>query len=108
MSSRKSSVGVARRVAPKAHVPYRADDLGVGKKTGVTVARVDRKSDGFEPFQDVVDLMDKAPPPRVKKMTKTKRKSSVPVAQSDGEDENGEMSMELTDSASPSSQLHHF
>jgi centromere protein C len=100
MSNRKSSVGVARRVAQKPHVPYRADDLAVGKRTGVTVDRVDRKSDGMEPFQDVLDLMDRRSPPRAKNTGRRKKRVTSPTVDNpeDELDENGEMTMELTDS----------
>jgi hypothetical protein len=104
MSTRKSSVGVARRVAPKPHIPYRADNLDVGKKTGVAVDRVDRKSDGFEPFQAVVELMDnKRSPPRAKSDIRNKNKP-VNRVEEEVNDESaqdmtiGEMSMELDDS----------
>jgi centromere protein C len=108
MSTRKSSVGVARRVVSKPHIPYRGDDLGVGKKTGIAVDRVDRKSDGFELFEDIVKNIDKrSPPPRTKA---NMRRKSKPVNHVEEvvEDESaqdmtiGEVSMELDDSMHPS------
>ena len=39
-SARKSSLGAAAR-RQKAHIPYRGDNPGVGKKTGIPVAEVD-------------------------------------------------------------------
>ena len=92
-SARKSSVGTTRRGLQKAHIPYRGDNPEVGKKTGITVQHVDRKSDGFEPFEEVIQQADKRTPPKAKGR---KRKKPLPVF--DVDDENGEMSMELDDS----------
>jgi centromere protein C len=98
MSNRKSTGGVARRVVQKPHIPYRGDDLGVGKKTGVAVERVDRKSDGFEPFQEVVDRMDRRTPPRTKMNGRARRRSPSPVQRSAEDDGEQELSMDLVDS----------
>ncbi|KAF8077557.1 Mif2/CENP-C like-domain-containing protein [Lyophyllum atratum] len=93
-ATRKSSVGGARRGPQKAHIPYRGDNPEVGKKTGIAVQHVERKSDGFEPFEDVIQQADKRTPPKPKGR---KRKQSVPVLD-DELDEYGEMSMELDNS----------
>ena len=96
-STRKSSVGTARRALQKAHIPYRGDNPEVGKKTGIAVRHVERQSDGFEPFEEVMQQADGRTPPRVKK----NRKSSVKYYYDDDEDDeeyysdNGEMSMQL-------------
>lgn len=90
---RKSSFGT-RRGPPRQHIPFRADDLARGKKTGVAVAYVDRNSDEFEPFEQVIKQADNRPPPRIK--SKKKRMSIVPPVEE--VDEDGEMSMELAES----------
>lgn len=95
--ARKSSIDPTRRGVLKAHIPYRADDLTHGKKTGMTVKYVDRKSDGFEPFGEVLNQADKATPPHVRNKRRHRRSPS-PVAELF--DENGEMSMELDESTS--------
>ena len=96
-SARKSSVGTARRAIQKAHIPYRGDNPEVGKKTGIAVQHVQRKSDGFEPFEEVMQQADGRTPPRRRK------KKPVVYQEDDGEDdqysdeddEYGEMSMQL-------------
>lgn len=95
-SQRKSSVGTARRALPKAYIPYRGDNPEVGKKTGIAVQHVQRKSDGFEPFEEVMQQADGWLPPKPKRQRK---KSSI--VQYDDEDEEveddeyGEMDMQL-------------
>lgn len=60
----------------------------------MAVAYVDRNSDEFEPFEQVIKQADNRTPPRIK--SKKKRVSIVPpVAEVD---EDGEMSMELAES----------
>ncbi|KAH9482624.1 Inner kinetochore subunit cnp3 [Psilocybe cubensis] len=93
-SSRKSSVGGARRGLQKAHIPYRGDNPEVGKKTGISVAHVERKSDGFEPFDELIQQIDGRTPPR----PKAKRKQSISTVyrkDDDYDDEDGEQSMQL-------------
>jgi hypothetical protein len=103
---RKSSLGPARR-GPKPHVPYR-DGGEVGKKTGIAVQHVQRKSDGFEPFEDVIGQADKRSPLKVRGGKKGKKHSLAVIEdenedenenenenEDENEDENGEMSMEL-------------
>ena len=98
-SARKSSVGTARRGIQKAHIPYRGDNPEVGKKTGIAVQHVQRKSDGFEPFEEVMQQADGRTPPR----PKGRKKKSVVYEEdddeedqySDDDDEYGEMSMQL-------------
>jgi len=89
-SARKSSLGgAARRGLQKAHIPYRGDNPEVGKKTGIAVQHVERKSDGFEPFEE---LLQQAPsPPR-------RKKKSIPAPDrryDDYNEEDGEQSMQL-------------
>lgn len=97
-SARKSSIGAARRAQQRAHLPFRADDLGRGKKTGLPVPTIDHKSDDFEPFDEILSHADtraawhgqnKRPG-----SSKKKRKSVAPIYEDDG---GGEMSMELDD-----------
>jgi len=96
--ARKSSIGIARRGMQKAHIPYRGDNPEVGKKTGIAVAHVRRTSDGFEPFDQLIQQADKRTPPKPKK-----RKKSVPtIQQPELDDEDGEMSMDIVDSMHPS------
>ena len=78
----------------KAHIPYRGDNPEVGKKTGIAVQHVERKSDGFEPFEEIMQQADKRTPPKPKGR---KRKQSVadPVGLNDSFDEDGEMSMDI-------------
>lgn len=87
---RKSSLGAQRRGSTKPHIPYRGDNVEVGKKTGIAVQRVERKSDGFEPFEELMQQADKRTPPQRKDK---RRKQSLPAM--DEEDEDGEMSMEV-------------
>lgn len=94
-SARKSSVGSARRGPQKAHIPYRGDNPEVGKKTGIAVQHVERLSDGFEPFAEVMGQADRRTPPKPKRR---KKSMGVPIRPEDEFDENGEMSMELDDS----------
>ncbi|KAI0062347.1 hypothetical protein BV25DRAFT_1825795 [Artomyces pyxidatus] len=97
MPERKSSLGTSRRAAQKAHIPFRADDLQRGKKTGVSVGYVDHKSDEFEPFGQILSQADTRTPPRARNGTqKGKRKSEAFLPTID--DEDGEMSMELDQS----------
>jgi centromere protein C len=98
-SARKSSVGGARRGPQKAHIPYRGDNPEVGKKTGIAVQHVERKSDGFEPFEELLQQADGRTPPR----PKSRKKKSLAMMdryEDDYDDEDGEISMQL-DSASP-------
>ncbi|KAI6045641.1 Mif2/CENP-C like-domain-containing protein [Pisolithus marmoratus] len=81
---RKSSLGT-RRGPPRQHIPFRADDLGHGKKTGIAVQYVDRNSDEFEPFAEVMKQADNRTPPRIKS-----KKKRIVV--------DGEMSMDLAES----------
>ena len=86
--------GIARRGPQKAHIPFRADDLERGKKTGIEVAYLDHKSDEFEPFSEIIGLADGRSP----RGKKGKARKSTGVV---GEGEDGEMSMELDHSTSP-------
>ncbi|KAF8630435.1 hypothetical protein AX17_005412 [Amanita inopinata Kibby_2008] len=97
-AARKSSIGGARRGIQKAHIPYRGDNPAVGKKTGIAVRNVERKSDGFEPFEEVMLQADKRTPPP---LVKSRRKKKSVVIEEEEYDENGEMSMELDNSPMP-------
>lgn len=92
-SARKSSLGGSRRGPLKAHVPFRGDNPEVGKKTGFVVELVERKSDGFERFEEIMSQADKRTPPKLKGR-KRKQHSPSPVR----EDEDGEMSMDMDNS----------
>lgn len=79
---------MARKSSITRHIPYRGDQVEVGKKTGVAVTRIDPASDGFEPFEDVIA---QAP-----ENNRKKRKKSVVVEQDDDdEDEYGEQDMSV-------------
>ena len=88
-AARKSSIG-SRKI--KGHVPFRADDLAHGKKTGFAVDYV-QHSDEFEPFDRVLSQADARTPPRARKVN-GKRKSSMAVLD---EDDYGEVSMDIDD-----------
>ena len=98
-SARKSSIGVRNsmtgsRRGPQKYIPYRADDLQHGKRTGLTVAYVERNSDEFEPFDQVMRQLDLRTPPKPKMQHKKKRGPKTPIVEPE-DDEYGEMSMEL-------------
>jgi centromere protein C len=84
----KSSVGAARRGPLKAYLPYRGGQSEVGKKTGLIIPQVERKSDGFEPFEEVLRRMDAATPLRPKR-----KKSIVPDVNPEYDEEDGEVLM---------------
>ncbi|PPQ76613.1 hypothetical protein CVT26_012739 [Gymnopilus dilepis] len=92
-SARKSSIGGARRGPQKAHIPYRGDNPEVGKKTGIAVQHVERKSDGFEPFEEILQQADGRTPPRPK--GRKKSLSNRDYDEDDYDDEDGEQSMQL-------------
>lgn len=94
-SARKSSIGGPRRGVQK-YIPYHADDLLRGKRTGIAVGYVDRNSDEFEPFDQVMQQADLRTPPKPKVRNKKRRAPKTPVIEED--DGDGEMSMELEDS----------
>lgn len=94
-SARKSSISGLRRGPQKAHIPYRGDNPEVGKKTGIAVQHVEPKSDGFEPFEELMQQADQRTPPKPK--SRKKKQSSVHEDEYMDE-ENGEISMELDDS----------
>lgn len=89
-SGRKSSIG-NRRGPQKAHIPYRGDNPEVGKKTGIAVQHVERKSDGFELFEEIMQGADGLTPPQ-----RRGRKKSLAVQQeNDYDEEDGEQSMQI-------------
>jgi len=95
---RNSSLGgVARRAATKAHIPYRGDNPEVGKKTGIAVGHVERKSDGFEPFDALLMQADGRTPPRPKarKSRASSMRGTYDDDDEDEDDEDGEISMQL-------------
>lgn len=87
-------IGNARRGPRKEHIPYRADDLETGKKTGLAVTYVDRNSDDFESFSEVMKQADGRTP------AKKKRKSVPTTARVEEEDDGGEMSMDFDEQPS--------
>jgi centromere protein C len=91
-SARKSSIG-GRRGLQKAHIPYRGDNPEVGKKTGIAVQHVERKSDGFEPFEELMQRADGLTPPQ--RRGRKKSSASVHQQEMDYEEEDGEQSMQL-------------
>lgn len=93
---RKSSLGGTSRRGPlKAHIPYRGDNPEVGKKTGIAVQHVARQSDGFEPFDQILQQADGRAPPR----PKGRKKSLTAAAHQDendyGSDDGWEESMQV-------------
>jgi hypothetical protein len=59
LAARKSSLGGR----PKAHIPFRADERGFGKKTNFAAPKVPiLMSDGFESFDEILDFADPTPP----------------------------------------------
>ncbi len=101
-SARKSSIGGTRR-GPQKYIPYHADDLQRGKRTGIAVGYVDRNSDEFEPFDQVIRQADLRTPPKPKMTNKKRRAPKTPVVEE--EDEDGEISMELEDSENQTSGI---
>jgi centromere protein C len=96
-SARKSSLGAARRAQQRAHLPFHADNLGLGKRTGLPVPTIDHKSDDFEPFDEILSHADARAGwqgQNKRPGSNKKRKSVVPLYE---EDDGGEMSMELDD-----------
>lgn len=96
-SARKSSLGAARRAQQRAHLPFRADDLGLGKRTGLPVPTIEHKSDDFEPFDEILSHADTraAWHGQSKRPGSSKKRKSVATLYE--EDDGGEMSMELDD-----------
>jgi len=95
-SARKSSLGASRRAQQRAHLPFRADDLGRGKRTGLPVPTIEHKSDDFEPFDEILSHADRRTAwhgQNKRPGSNKKRKSVAPVFEDDGV----EMSMELDD-----------
>jgi centromere protein C len=96
-SARKSSLGASRRAQQRAHLPFRADDLGRGKRTGLPVPTIEHKSDDFEPFDEILSHADTRTAwygQNKRPGSNKKRKSVAPVFE---DDEGVEMSMELDD-----------
>ncbi|KAH9966569.1 Mif2/CENP-C like-domain-containing protein [Russula dissimulans] len=98
--ARKSSLGAARRAQQRAHLPFRADDLGRGKRTGLPVPTIEHKSDDFEPFDAILSHADTRPAwhGQNRPGSSKKRKSVVPLPE---DDDGGDMSMELDDYGGP-------
>ncbi|KAI0277716.1 Mif2/CENP-C like-domain-containing protein [Russula aff. rugulosa BPL654] len=100
-SARKSSLGASRRAQQRAHLPFRADDLGRGKRTGLPVPTIEHKSDDFEPFDEILSHADTRTAwhgQNKRPGSNKKRKSVAPVFE---DDEGVEMSMELDDFGGP-------
>ncbi|KIJ16873.1 hypothetical protein PAXINDRAFT_10584 [Paxillus involutus ATCC 200175] len=88
---RRSSLGT-RRGPPRQHIPY-ADNLARGKRTGIVVPYVDRNSDEFEPFDELMKQVDIPFRLRPRIKSKKKRVSVIPVPE-----EFDEMSMDFAES----------
>jgi hypothetical protein len=99
MSTRKSSIGAARRAQQRAHLPFHADNLRLGKKTGLPIPTVEHKSDDFEPFDEILSHAATRPAwnGRNKRPGSGKKRKSLAPLYGDDEDDGGEMSMELED-----------
>ena len=91
-------MGLNRR-GPQKYIPYRADDLEHGKRTGLAVGIVERDSDGFEPFEKLMGQADLRTPPKAKVQRKKRLpKAKTPVAQEEEyEEEDMELDSEYTD-----------
>lgn len=94
---RKSSLGGTSRRGPlKAHIPYRGDNPEVGKKTGIAVQHVARQSDGFEPFEQILQQADGRTPPRPKGRKKSLAAAAAHQDENDyGSDGGWEESMQI-------------
>lgn len=97
-SARKSSIGAARRAQQRAHLPFHADNLGLGKRTGLPIPTVDHKSDDFEPFDEILSHAATRPAlnGQNKRPGSSKKRKSIATLYED-DDDGGEMSMELED-----------
>ena len=84
-----------RRGPLKAHIPYRGDNPEVGKKTGIAVQHVARQSDGFEPFDQILQQADGRTPPRRKKRKKSVSAAAHQDENDYGSDNDGEESMQM-------------
>ena len=94
-TARKSSIGALRRIQQRAHLPFRADDLGRGKKTGLPVPTVQHGSDEFEPFDEILSQANTgAWHGQRNRGSGKKRKSIAPIQEDDDGDE---MSVEFDD-----------
>jgi centromere protein C len=93
-STRKSSIGASRRAQQRAHLPFRADDLRHGKRTGLPVPTIEHKSDDFEPFDEILSHAAAWRGQNKRPASGKKRKSVVPLYE---DEDGGEMSMELDD-----------
>lgn len=96
----RPSVGARRK--DRAHIPFRADELGRGKKTGAPITYVDHRSDEFEPFEQIMSQADARTPPNRGRRRSTLNGNATPRGRGRGmaaleEDGEGEMSMEIDD-----------
>ncbi|GJE87017.1 CENP-C like-domain-containing protein [Phanerochaete sordida] len=105
-SARKSSMGQNRR-GPQKYIPYRADDLQHGKRTGLAVGMIEHDSDGFEPFEKLMGQADLRTPPKPKVQGKRRRLKAPIVVQEEEDYDDGEVSMDLVDS-NPNSPATYF
>ncbi|KAJ7271421.1 Mif2/CENP-C like-domain-containing protein [Mycena haematopus] len=77
----------------KPHIPHRGDDPSVGKKTGIKVPRIQRATDGYESFNDVLSQA-LTPPPRPKK-NRISDGEEKDENEDDDDDKYGEASMDV-------------
>jgi len=85
----KNSLCGARRGPRKAHTPYRGENYKIGRRTGIIVHNVTLDSDGFEPFEKLLQYADGQAPPRLKMK---KNEFDMMGSRDDGCDEENEES----------------
>ncbi|KAF9034417.1 hypothetical protein BDZ89DRAFT_1157975 [Hymenopellis radicata] len=77
------------------HLPRSHQTRSTEQRTGVLIREVERQSDGFEDFGDLMQQVDPRTPP----LKRRKRKQSEPQPEQEPEfDEDGEKSMEIDES----------
>lgn len=94
----QSRQSLARPRPQRPHVPYHADDLAQGKRTGAAIDNVAQGSDGMEPFDKVLEQADGITPPLLKGRKKAKAANAKAAAAALEDDEYGEVSMDLDES----------
>ena len=92
------SLTPVRSLPQRAHVPYHADDLAQGKRTGAAIDNVAHGSDGIEPFDEVLTQADAVAASLHMGRHKAKAAGKVATAFNDDEDDYGGMSMDIDDS----------
>jgi len=90
-------LGASRRAQQRAHLPFRADDLGRGKRTGLPVPTIEHKSDDFKPFDEILSHADTRTTWHGQNKRPGSNKKRTSVAPVFEDDEGVEMSMEFDD-----------